>query len=56
MPYGMRVLSAVAGGAVFVAALVMALDALHDGGDTMGLGAISGLGLGLMVASFLRRD
>jgi hypothetical protein len=56
MPYGMRVLAVLAGGAMFVAGLVMALDALHDGGDTMGLGGISGLGLGLMVTAFVPRD
>jgi len=56
MPYGMRLLAALVGGVLFVACLVMALDALHDGGDVLGCGVLSGLGLGLMVTAFVRRD
>ena len=57
MPYGMRVFWAIVGGMLLGAGLLVGLDEVGSGSSSAGpAGAVAGLGLGLLAASFLRRD
>ncbi|HVF05601.1 MAG TPA: hypothetical protein VNA20_12240 [Frankiaceae bacterium] len=60
MPYGMRLLMALVGGAMFVTGALLGVDMiarkeLYDGGFS-GAAVVSGIGFGMLSAARVRRD
>lgn len=56
MPYGMRVVAAVAGGVMLIGGAFGAVEALRGLGHVPTRASIAGLGLGLLAAAFVRPD